>query len=44
VIILHSNPIISPNETPEPKLIKYDNRGHIIETSPVKSLKIFVNK
>lgn len=44
VVLEHSNPIINPNETPEPKLIKYNNRGHIVETSPVKSLKVSVNK
>lgn len=43
VIIYHSNNIDPSVEELKPKLIKYDNRGHITETSDFKKLKIIVN-
>ena len=43
VIIYHSNNINPSVEELKPKLIKYDNRGHIIETSDFGKLNITVN-
>lgn len=43
VIIAHSNNINPSIEELKPKLIKYDNRGHIIETSDFGNLNIIVN-
>ena len=43
VIIYHSNNINPSIEELKPKLIKYDNRGHITETSDFGKLKIIVN-
>ena len=43
VIIYHSNNINPSIEELKPKLIKYDNRGHITETSDFGKLKITVN-
>lgn len=43
VIIYHSNNINPSVEELKPKLIKYDNRGHIIETSDFGNLNIIVN-
>ena len=43
VIIAHSNNIDPSIEELKPKLIKYDNRGHITETSDFGKLKITVN-
>lgn len=43
VIIAHSNNIDPSIEELKPKLIKYDNRGHITETSDFGKLKIIVN-
>ena len=43
VIIYHSNNIDPSIEELKPKLIKYDNRGHIIETSDFGELQITVN-
>ena len=43
VMIYHSNNINPSIEELKPKLIKYDNRGHIIETSDFGKLKITVN-
>ena len=43
VIIAHSNNIDPSIEELKPKLIKYDNRGHIIETSDFGKLKVIVN-
>ena len=43
VIIYHSNNIDPSVEELKPKLIKYDNRGHITETSDFGKLKITVN-
>ena len=43
VIIAHSNNINPSIEELKPKLIKYDNRGHIIETSDFGKLKVIVN-
>ena len=43
VIIAHSNNIDSSIEELKPKLIKYDNRGHITETSDFGKLKVIVN-
>ena len=43
VIIAHSNNIDPSIEELKPKLIKYDNRGHIIETSDFGNLNIIVN-
>lgn len=44
VTITHSN-IIDPSvDELKPKLIKYDNRGHLIETSDFGELRINVNR
>ena len=43
VIIAHSNNIDPSIEELKPKLIKYDNRGHITETSDFGKLKVIVN-
>lgn len=43
VIITHSNNINPSIEELKPKLIKYDNRGHITETSDFGKLKVIVN-
>ena len=43
VIIYHSNNIDPSVEELKPKLIKYDNRGHITETSDFGNLNIIVN-
>ena len=42
VIISHSTEIEANTET-APLLIKHDNRGHIVETAPVKKLIVAVN-
>lgn len=41
-IITHSN-LITANESPSAIKVKYDNRGHIIETSPMEQLSVVVN-
>ena len=43
VIIYHSNNINPSIEELKPKLIKYDNRGHITETSDFGNLNVIVN-
>ena len=43
VIIYHSNNINPSIEELKPKLIKYDNRGHITETSDFGHLNVIVN-
>ena len=43
VVISHSNSIDPSVDELKPKLIKYDNRGHITETSDFGKLKISVN-
>ena len=43
VMIYHSNNIDPSIEELKPKLIKYDNRGHITETSDFGKLGIIVN-
>lgn len=43
VTIQHSNLLIEPNENPEPLLVQYDQRGHIVKSAPVGKLRIFVN-
>ncbi len=43
VIIYHSNNINPSVEELKPKLIKYDNRGHITEASDFEKLNIIVN-
>ena len=43
VIIYHSNNINPSVDELKPKLIKYDNRGHITETSDFGKLGIIVN-
>ena len=43
VMIYHSNNIDPSIEELKPKLIKYDNRGHITETSDFGNLNIIVN-
>ena len=43
VIIYHSNNIDPSIDELKPKLIKYDNRGHITETSDFGKLNIIVN-
>ena len=43
VYIAHSNNIDPSVDELKPKLIKYDNRGHLIETSDFGQLKVIVN-
>lgn len=43
VTIVHSNNIEPSLDTLLPKLIKYDNRGHIVETADFESLIVGVN-
>ena len=43
VILTHSNSI-ETNELLSPNLIKYDNRGHIIETAPFGSIQVKVDQ
>lgn len=43
VILYHSNSIDPSADELKPKLIKYDNRGHLIETSDFNKLRISVN-
>ena len=43
VYIAHSNTIDPSVDELKPKLIKYDNRGHIVETSDFGVLKVNVN-
>ena len=43
VMITHSNNIDPSVDELKPKLIKYDNRGHLIETSDFGELKVIVN-
>lgn len=42
VILTHSNSI-EPIEETKPVQIKFDNRGHIVETKPIGKLTILVN-
>lgn len=42
VIITHSNQI-EPNEESQPLQIKYDSRGHIVETKPLGKVVVSVN-
>lgn len=42
-IITHTNEI-EPNIEPKPLLLKHDNRGHIVETAPIKPLKVVVDE
>ena len=43
VVITHSNNIDPSVDELKPKLIKYDNRGHLIETSDFGQLNVIVN-
>lgn len=43
VVVSHSNNIDPSVDELKPKLIKYDNRGHIVETSNFGVLKVTVN-
>ena len=43
VVIAHSNSIDPSVDELKPKLIKYDNRGHLIETSDFGQLRVTVN-
>lgn len=43
VVVSHSNSIDPSVDELKPKLIKYDNRGHIVETSNFGVLKVTVN-
>ena len=43
VIIKHSNEITANNAV-QPLQVKYDNRGHIVETAPMGTLSVVVNK
>ncbi len=42
VTISHTNKI-TPNDTPEARLIQYDQNGHIVNTQPFKSQTVIVN-
>lgn len=43
VLVAHSNNITPSTEEFKPKLIKYDNRGHIVDTQDVGQLKVVIN-
>ena len=43
VVITHSNNIDPSVDELKPKIIKYDNRGHIVEASDFGKIKITVN-
>ena len=43
VVVTHSNNIDPNVDELKPKLIKYDNRGHLVETSDFRQLKVIVN-
>lgn len=43
VVVTHSNNINPSVDELKPKLIKYDNRGHLIETSDFGQLNVIVN-
>ena len=43
VVVSHSNSIDPSLDELKPKLIKYDNRGHLVETSDFGKLKVSVN-
>lgn len=43
VLIAHSNSITPNTEEFKPKLLKYDNRGHIVDAQDFGQLKITVN-
>lgn len=43
VLIAHSNIINPSTEELKPKLIKYDNRGHLVETADFGKLRVTVN-
>lgn len=43
VVVAHSNSIDPSVDELKPKLIKYDNRGHIVETSDFEQLRVTVN-
>lgn len=43
VVISHSNSIDPSVDELKPKLIKYDNRGHITDTSDFNKLQVSVN-
>lgn len=42
IIVTHSN-IITANDIPQAVKVKYDNRGHIVETAPVSNLNVIVD-
>lgn len=42
IIVTHSN-IITANDNPQAVKVKYDNRGHIVETAPVSNLNVIVD-
>ena len=42
VIIVHSNTIEPSTEEFKPKLIKYDNRGHIVDTQDFQKIKVSI--
>ena len=43
VLIAHSNSITPSINEFKPKLLKYDNRGHIVDTQDFEKLKVVVN-
>lgn len=43
IILAHSNSITA-NESPSSVKIKYDNRGHIVETAPTNNLTVTVDQ
>ena len=42
IIVTHSN-IITANDELQTVKVKYDNRGHIVETAPVSNLNVIVD-
>ena len=42
IIVTHSN-TITANDTPQSVKVKYDSRGHIVETAPVSNLNVVVD-
>lgn len=43
VILTHSNSITA-NESPSPVKVKYDSRGHIVETIPTSAITVIVDQ
>lgn len=43
IVITHSNTSVTPNQKPEPLLVQHDDKGHIVNTLPMKSFTVMVD-